>query len=233
MRAWLALMLAFVLGLAGCAAGQASAEKREREPAWTPALADGAEPARSPHAARSLERAPHQAQLAIVDVVQLPSADDARGFAVLLRGDVGLSAVFRSLRIWAFTEPVAGSSCAVLPGPVVLHPNHEDAMEPALADETRILVVRSRGDLTQGARSWSRASFRYGPLPSLNGDFEGWVSFQFPVTSDDPGSCAFEVRGVVTVVAGETTSAVLPVVRIDSGRRLEGAAACDSPTAYR
>lgn len=219
MRAWMALVL--VLGLVACASGRgASAVPSVRES--PPPSVAGDEPARISRTVRLEASGPHRSEIAVLDVVQLPSSESGeRGFALLLRGDVGLSAVLRSLRIWAFTEPVAGGSCTVLPGPVVLHPSHEDAMQPALADETRTLVVRSRGDLTQGARSWGRASFRYGPLPSLNGDFEGWVSFQFPAT---PGaaSCAFEVRGVVTVVAGESTSAVLPVVRIESRHGLEG-----------
>ena len=94
-------------------------------------------------------------------------------------------------------------------------------MQPVLTDETRVLVVRSRGIPEAGAGSRIQASFRYGPVPSLNGEFEGWVSFQFPVASD-AGVCVFDVGGVVTVVAGETTSTALPVVRIEARLRADG-----------
>lgn len=211
-----------VLGLVGCASEQgASSSARVGEPA-SPVIADATEPARSPREARLLEQAPHQSEIAVVDVVALPSsATKPRGFAILLNGDVGLSAVIRTLRISASMEPIDATGCGILPIPIVLHPSHQDAMQPVLTDETREVIVRSRGIPEPGAGSRIQASFRYGPVPSLNGEFEGWVSFHFPATSD-LGSCAFDVRGAVTVVAGETTTAELPVVRIDARLRLDG-----------
>lgn len=211
-----------VLGLAGCASGQgtpSSVGPGEPEPA---SAADIDEPARSPHQARLMEQAPHRSEIAVVDVVALPSrATGPRGFAIHLRGDVGLSAVIRTLRISASMEPIDRNACGTPPIPIVLHPSHQDAMQPALTDETREVIVRSRGIPEPGAGARIQASFRYGPVPSLNGEFEGWVSFQFPVTADT-GVCVFDVGGVVTVVAGETTSTALPAVRIDSRHRLVG-----------
>ncbi len=211
-----------VLGLVGCASEQGTSPSAGVGGPAPPVVADANEPARSPREARLLERAPHQSEITVVDVVALPSsATSPRGFAILLNGDVGLSAVIRTLRISASMEPIDATGCGIPPIPIVLHPDHEDAMQPVLTDETRVLVVRSRGIPEPGAGSRIQASFRYGPVPSLNGEFEGWVSFQFPATSD-LGLCAFEVRGAVTVVAGETTTAELPLVRIEARLRPDG-----------
>lgn len=195
-----------LLGLAGCGSDQAASPKPtagEREP-----------PPPAP--------TPHRGMIAVVDVVQGPSSETGhRVFAMLLSGEVGTSAVLRSLEISAWTEPIDGSSCGAPPIPTVLRPHHADAMQPALADQTRTVVVRSQGHPRPGAGSQPSTRFRYGPAPSLNGDFEGWVSFHLPAASDD-GFCAFDVRGVVVVVAGETTVAELPAVRVDSRDRLDG-----------
>lgn len=168
------------------------------------------------------EPTPHRGAIAVVDVAHVASAEsDQRVFAMLLRGDVGTSAVIRTLQIRAWMEPIDGSSCRTPPIPTVLRPEHRDAVQPTLADQTRTVVVRSRGlpERQEGVRS--SASFRYGPVPSLNGAFEGWVSFHFPADAEE-GFCAFDMRAVVAVVAGETTSTELPAVRIDTRDRLDG-----------
>ncbi len=118
-------------------------------------------------------------------------------------------------------EPIDGSSCDAPLVPTVLRPTHPDAVQPALADLTRTVIVRAlRGAGSDGGPALS-ANFRVGPVPSLNGGFEGWVSFQIPADSAD-GFCAFDVGGAVVIVAGETTSADLPVVRVDTRDRIDG-----------
>ncbi len=118
-------------------------------------------------------------------------------------------------------EPIQGSTCDAPLVPMVLRPTHSDAVQPALADLTRTVVVRSIGGSGSASDRGLSASFRVGPVPSLNGVFEGWVSFVIPTDSTD-GFCAFDVGGVVVIVAGETTSADLPVVRVDTRDRLDG-----------
>ena len=165
---------------------------------------------------------PHQGVIAVVDVVQGPSSEMSQHVvAIRLRGDVGTSAIFRSLEIRARMEPIDGSACDATVPPTVLRPSHPDAVQPALADQTRTVVVRSLVQAESGAGPGSSARFRVGPVPSLNGDFEGWVSFHFPADSA-AGFCAFDVHGVVVIVAGETTTAELPVVRVDTRVRLDG-----------
>lgn len=165
---------------------------------------------------------PHRGVIAVVDVAHVASAEvGQRVFAMLLQGDVGTSAVIRTLQIRAWMEPIDGSSCRTPPVPTVLHPDHRDAVQPTLADQTRTVVVHSRGLAQREEGVQSSASFRYGPVPSLNGEFEGWVSFHFPADTDD-GFCAFDLRAVVVVVAGETTTTELPAVRIDTRDRLDG-----------
>lgn len=196
------MAMVLVIGLAGCGSGQVASPASD-PPAPTPA---------SPAAAPT----PHRAAITVVEVVQVPSDEAGRHiFAMLLSGEAGTSAVRRSLEIWAWTEPIEGSSCGMAPVPTVLRPHHADAVQPALADQTRTIAVRSQGNPEGAAGAEPPAKFRYGPVPSLNGGFDGWVSFHLPADSAD-GFCAFDVQGVVVVVAGETTVAELPVIRIDT-----------------
>jgi hypothetical protein len=172
--------------------------------------------------AASVAPTPHQGVIVVVEVVQLPSSATGQHLvAMRLRGDVGTSAVRRSLEIQARMEPIDGSTCDAPLAPTVLRPSHPDAVQPALADLTRTVVVRSIGGADSGAGPGLSAKFRVGPVPSLNGGFEGWVSFVIPTDSAD-GFCAFDVGGAVVIVAGETTSADLPVVRVDTRDRLDG-----------
>lgn len=199
--------MVLLLALAGCASGEvAPPVPSESESPRPTATSEALLPAPTPH--RSV--------ITVVEVVQVPSSEmGQRVFAMHLSGDVGTSAILRSLEIRAWTEAIDGSSCGTPPIPTVLRPQHADAVQPALADQTRTVVVRSQGGPRPGVGAQPSTKFRYGPVPSLNGDFEGWVSLHFPADSDD-GFCAFDVRGVVVVVAGETTVAELPVVRIDT-----------------
>jgi hypothetical protein len=170
----------------------------------------------------SVSDVPHVGVIAVVDVVQGPSSEmNQHVVAIRLSGDVGTSAIFRSLEIRARMEPIDGSACDATALPTVLRPSHPDAVQPALADQTRTVVVRSLVRAESSAGSGSSARFRVGPVPSLNGDFEGWVSFHFPADAAG-GFCAFDVHGVVVIVAGETTTAELPVVRVDTRVQLEG-----------
>ena len=167
---------------------------------------------------------PHQGVIAVVDVVQAPSSELSQHVvAIRLKGDVGTSAIFRSLEIRARMEPIDGSACDTSALPTVLRPSHPDAVLPALADVTRTVVVRPlvRVEPAAGPGSASSARFGVGPVPSLNGVFDGWVSFHFPADAGD-GFCAFDVAGVVSIVAGETTTAELPVVRVDTRVQLDG-----------
>jgi hypothetical protein len=141
--------------------------------------------------------------------------------AIRLEGNVGTSAVLRTLEIQARMEPIDGSTCDAPPLPAVMRASHAEAVQPALADVTRTVIVRSLGGVEGAEGLGSSASFRVGPVPSLNGAFEGWVSFHVPAGSTD-GFCAFDVRGLVVVVAGETTTAELPVVRVDTRTPPEG-----------
>jgi hypothetical protein len=144
-----------------------------------------------------------------------------RVLAIRLEGDVGTSAVLRTLEIQARMEPIDGSSCETPPLPAVMRPSHPEAMQPALTDITRTVIVRSLGSVEGSEGLASSASFRVGPVPSLNGAFEGWVSFHVPAASAD-GFCAFDVLGLVVVVAGETTTAELPVIRVDTRTPFDG-----------
>lgn len=174
---------------------------------------------------------PHLGVITVLEVVHLPSAEEGkRVFAMLLRGEAGTSAIRRSLEIRAWMEPTDGSSCPTPPVPTILRPAHADAVQPALADQTRTVAVRSQGRPETVAGARSSAKFRYGPVPSLNGDFEGWVSFHFPSDAVDGGFCAFDLRAVVVVVAGETTTAELPAVRIDTRDHLDGRSCCARPS---
>jgi hypothetical protein len=194
-------VILLLLGLVGCGA----------EIAPTP-VAVGS----SATAAASAAPTPHQGVIVVVEVVQAPSSETGQHLvAMRLRGDVGTSAVRRSLEIKARMEPIDGSTCDAPLAPTVLRPSHPDAVQPALADLTRTVKVRSIGGAGSAADPGLSASFRVGPVPSLNGGFEGWVSFVIPTDSAD-GFCAFDVGGAVVIVAGETTSADLPVVRVDT-----------------
>jgi hypothetical protein len=167
---------------------------------------------------------PHRGAIAVLDVVQGPSSElSQQVVAIRLRGDVGTSAIFRSLEIRARMEPIDGSACDASALPTVIRPSHPDAVQPALADITRTVVVRPlvRVEPVGGGGSGSSARFGVGPVPSLNGTFEGWVSLQFPADAGD-GFCAFDVRGAVVIVAGETTTVDLPVVRVDTRVQLDG-----------
>lgn len=199
------MTLALLAGVAACGAeAYESADATELSSPLSPSPAESA--------------MPHQGVIAVVDVVQGPSSEMSQQVvAIRLRGDVGTSAIFRSLEIRARMEPIPGSACDLTALPTVLRPSHPDAVQPALADLTRTVVVRS----ILGAEPGASARFRAGPVPSLNGDFEGWVSFHFPTDAAD-GFCAFDVRGVVVIVAGETTTADLPVVRVDTRVGLDG-----------
>jgi hypothetical protein len=221
--AWVGLAL--LIGLAGCGSDQ-TATPLATEPV-SETVSETVSQTPSPTLTPNVQTpapapTPHRGVIAVVDVVHVASAETGRRvFAMLLKGEAGSSAVLRSLQIRAWMEPIDGSSCQIPPVPTVLHPNHQDAVQPTLADQTRTVVVRSRGHSEEDAGARSSASFRYGPVPSLNGDFEGWVSFHFPADADE-GFCAFDLRGVVVVVAGETTTAELPVVRIDTRDRPDG-----------
>ena len=200
-----------LLVLAGCGAGQSP----------SPVASQRQTPPPTPEA-QSAAPTPHQGVITVVDVVVASSSEtDQRVVAMHLSGAVGSSAIRRSLEIRAWTEPIDGSRCGAPPIPTVLRPQHADAVQPALADQTRTVVVRPQGQPRPGAGAQASATFRYGPVPSLNGDFAGWVSFHVPAGSDD-GFCAFDVHGVVVIVAGETTTAELPAVRIDTRDRLDG-----------
>lgn len=208
---------ALLLGLAGCGAAasaspvvSASAEARERQsPPPTPE-------------ARTAAPTPHQGVIAVIDVIQLRSSEvGQRVLSVHLSGAIGTSAVRRSLEIQTWSEPIDGSRCGAPPIPTVLRPEHTDAVQPALADQTRTVVLRSQGRPRPGAGAQASMRFRYGPVPSLNGEFEGWVSFHVPAASDD-GFCAFDVHGLVVIVAGETTIAELAAVRIDTRDAVDG-----------
>ncbi|HEX7172587.1 MAG TPA: hypothetical protein VF365_08270 [Candidatus Limnocylindria bacterium] len=165
---------------------------------------------------------PHQGVITVVDVVQGPSSEMSQHMvAIRLSGDVGTSAIFRSLEIRARMQPIDGSACDGTMPPTVLRASHPDAVQPALADQTRTVVVRRLADAAAAGGSGRSARFRVGPVPSLNGGFEGWVSFHFPADSA-AGFCAFDVSGVVVIVAGETTTAELPVVRVDTRVQLDG-----------
>ena len=212
------LALVLLFGLAACGSQQ---------PTPSPAAAETESPPRAtlPPQLPTPAPAPTPTAVAIsvVDVVQLPARETGqRVLAVRLSGGAGTSAIERSLEISAWMEPINGSSCEHPPVPSVLAPIDPDAVQPHLADLTRTVVVRSRGGQpARGAASDPSARFRYGPVPSLNGEFSGWVSFQFPA-SHDGGFCAFDVRGVVVVVARGTASAELPTVRVDTRDRLDG-----------
>lgn len=206
-----------LLGLAGCGAEEraspvasASAEATERQsPPSTPE-------------ARTAAPTPHQGVITVLDAVQLRSSElGQRVFSVHLSGAIGTSAVRRSLEIRTWSEPIDGSQCGAQPIPMVLRPQHTDAVQPALADQTRTVVLRSQGRPRPGAGAQASMRFRYGPVPSLNGEFEGWVSFHVPAEADD-GFCAFDVHGLVVIVAGETTMAELPAVRIDTRDAVDG-----------
>jgi hypothetical protein len=164
---------------------------------------------------------PHVGVVTVVDVVQARSVEAGRRvFAIRLKGDIGLAAIYRSLEIQARMESIVGSSCEIPPVPTVLRPNHADAVQPTLADQTRTVVIGPMGDAGPGAGRGSSARFRTGPVPSLNGDFSGWVSFHFPTRAEE-GFCAFDVSGAVIIVAGETTITEIPVTRVDTRSRLE------------
>jgi hypothetical protein len=188
-----------------------------------PAIESAAVQASASAAARAVPSAtpssgPHQGVIAVTDVVQGPSSELRQHMvAIRLMGDVGTSAIFRSLEIHARVEPIDGSACDGGVPPTVLRPSHPDAVQPALADQTRTVIVRS---LLSGGPGAS-ARFRVGPVPSLNGTFDGWVSFHFPADAA-AGFCAFDVSGTVVIVAGETTTADLPVVRVDTRIELDG-----------
>jgi hypothetical protein len=160
--------------------------------------------------------APHQAVLIVLQMVEQPASQPGkRVIAIELMGDVGRSAVIRTLDVHARTVPIAGSRCSRDLVPTALRPSHADVVEPALADETRQVIVRSMGLVDPDASGGASVTFRSGPIPSLNGAFVGWLSFEIPVRAAG-GYCAFDVHGSVTVVAGETTSVALPSIRVDS-----------------
>ena len=200
-----------LIGLAGCGSISSASAPASASEAPSPT-----------QEAQSVAPTPHQGVIGVVEVVQVPSHETGlRVFAMLLTGDVGTSSILRSLEIRARMEPIDGSSCGITPRPKVLYPSHPDAVQPALADMTRTVVVRSLGDAGPDGGHGSAARFGSGPVPSLNGSFEGWVSFHFPADAAD-GFCAFDVGGVVIIVAGETTTAELPVIRVDTRDRLDG-----------
>jgi hypothetical protein len=231
---WLALAL--VVGLAGCASHGVSgvASERGSSPAFESGSAGGAggasasesrpqSPTPTPEP-RSVAPAPtpHQGAIAVVEFAVAPSSMfGQRVLAIRLEGDVGTSAVLRTLEIQARMEPIDGSSCETPPLPAVMRASHPEAMQPALTDITRTVIVRSLGSVEGSEGLASSASFRVGPVPSLNGAFEGWVSFHVPAASAD-GFCAFDVLGLVVVVAGETTTAELPVIRVDTRTPFDG-----------
>lgn len=224
------MALVLLLAFAGCA-GDAAAP--------VPLMAD-AEPPPSAHPAATMRKSeagapipevrppsptpaptPHVGVVTVVDVVQVASADRGQhAIAMLLTGDVGSSAILRTLEIQAWVEPVAGSGCGTPPTPTVLHPSHADAVRPVLADVTRQVVVRSLGDARPEGGEAILARFGSGPVPSLNGTFSGWVTFHFAADTAS-AFCAFDVSGAVIIVAGETTTAELPVLRVDSRTRLD------------
>ena len=199
------MAVVLLLGLAGCGAGQSP----------SPVASERYSPPPIPEAPTTAPT-PHQGVVTVVEVAQVRSSEAGqRVFAVHLKGAVGTSAMRRSLEIRAWTDPIDGSRCGAPPILMVLRPQHTDSVQPVLADQTRTVVVRSQGHPRPGAGQQSSMKFRYGPVPSLNGEFEGWVSFHVPTGSDE-GFCAFDMRGVVVVVAGETTVVELPAVRIDA-----------------
>ena len=222
-------MHALLIGLAGCDAGGIAAPSS----ADASVSAEGIEPARPSETADPLADlnlpptpspapSPHAGVITVVDVAQARSVEAGRRvFAIRLKGDIGLSAIYRTLEIQARMESIDGSSCEIPPVPTVLRPSHADAVQPTLADQTRTVIVGPMGDAGPGAGSGSAARFRTGPVPSLNGDFSGWVSFHFPANAER-GFCAFDVSGAVIIVAGETTIAELPVTRVDTRLRLDG-----------
>ncbi len=207
------MALVLLIGLASCGA----------DPTPSPsALPDASEAARPTLTPQVSTPAIAPAAISVVDVVQVPASKTGRRvFAMLLSGGAGTTAVERRLEIRAWMDPVTGSSCGRPPLPSVLAPGHPDAVQPHLADVTRTVVVRSRGDQPEPGSGQSSARFRYGPVPSLNGDFEGWVSFEFPA-GDEDGFCAFDLRGEVILVASGMASADLPTVRVDTRDRLDG-----------
>lgn len=209
-------MLLLVIGLASCGGPGASALVRTPSPTLAPTLAPTLPRLSTP--AASADPTPHQGEIVVVEILDAPSAEDGlHVVAVHIRGAVGSSAIFRSVEIRARTRPIEGSSCGAPPMASVLRPTHADAMQPALADQTRVAIVRSLGSPLVTAADGSSARFRYGPVPSLNGDFAGWVTFHVSAQADAAdGYCAFDLTGVVTIVAGETTSRALPTVRIDT-----------------
>ena len=207
-----ALAVVLLIGSAGCGTEAASSEAARATP-------EGPSPAPSLPSASDL---PHVGVITVAEVLQGPSSEMSQHVvAIRLIGDVGTSAIFRTLEIRARMVPIDGSACDGSVPPMVLRPTHPDAVQPALADETRTVLVRSLADAAHDGEAGASARFRVGPVPSLNGGFEGWVSFHFPA---DPGGgfCAFDVHGVVVIVAGETTSADLPVVRVDTRVPLDG-----------
>jgi hypothetical protein len=209
--------LAFVLLIGTAACGAEAVDSAFVQPSASAHATEIPSPSPTPEAP-SASNLPHQGAIAVVDVVQGPSSELSQHVvAIRLRGDVGTSAIFRSLEIRARAEPIDGSACDASALPTVLRPSHPDAVQPALADQTRTVVVRPLVRAEPGAS----ARFRVGPVPSLNGGFEGWVSFHFLADAAD-GFCAFDVGGFVVIVAGETTTAELPVVRVDTRVQLDG-----------
>lgn len=209
--------IAVALALAGCSSAADPSVGTAAEES-TGASDQGSVPASAGATAADTSEEPHQAVLVVVDVAEHPSsAAGARVIGVRLKGDVGTSAVIRTLEIHAQTVPLSGSRCTADLIPVVLRPSHADALRPVLADQTREVIVRSLGRADADASGGASVRFRSGPIPSLNGAFGGWVSFELPVASVS-GRCALELRGTVTVVAGESVSVALPVLRIDTGR---------------
>ena len=208
------LAVALLIGTAGCGAEAASS-------AAAPAETQIETPSPVP-SGPSASDLPHVGVITVAEVVQGPSSEMSQHVvAIRLIGDVGTSAIFRTLEIRARTKPIDGSACDGTTPPTVLRPTHPDAVQPALADQTRTVLVRSLGDAARDGEAGASARFRVGPVPSLNGGFEGWVSFHFPADPVD-GFCAFDVRGVVVIVAGETTTAELPIVRVDTRVQLDG-----------
>jgi hypothetical protein len=207
-----ALALVLLIGSAGCGAEPASSEAARATP-------EVPSPAPSLPSASDL---PHVGVITVAEVTQGPSSEMSQHVvAIRLIGDVGTSAIFRTLEIRARVQPIDGSACDGSLPPTVLRPTHPDAVQPALADQTRTVLVRSLADAALAGEAEASTRFRVGPVPSLNGGFEGWVSFHFPADPSD-GFCAFDVRGVVVIVAGETTTAELPVVRVDTRVQLDG-----------
>jgi hypothetical protein len=215
--------LAFVLVIGTAACGAEAVESAFVQPNASANATEVPSPSPTPEPP-SASDLPHLGAITVVDVVQGPSSELSQHVvAIRLSGDVGTSAIFRSMEIRARMEPIDGSACDTSALPTVIRPSHPDAVLPALADQTRTVVVRPlvRVEPAAGAGSGSSARFGVGPVPSLNGVFEGWVSFHFPADAGD-GFCAFDVRGAVVIVAGETTTVELPVVRVDTRAQLDG-----------